>query len=210
MPRLTAALLLLLASAPALAGEILCCQEPGSGRRVCGDTLPQQCRGQSYRVLDGNGNLLREVGPPLTPEQKAQKALEAQQRKELEAAEREQRRKDQALLDTYATPQDIDLAQKKAEADLNNAITGATAQIDIANGKLKKLDGEAEFYKKKTMPAELAKQIEAIRHEISVQQDLVDAKKRDFDTVRKKYDGDRKRYFELTGGRAAGGQPRPR
>lgn len=192
------------------AGEIICCQDPTSGRRTCGDSLPAQCRGQSYRVLDSNGNLLREVGPPLTPEQKAQKELEAKQRKEQEAAEKEQRRKDQALLDTYASPKDIDLAQQKAETDLNNAIAGATAQIDVARAKLKKLEGEAEFYKKKTLPGELAKQIDAVKHEITVQQDLLDVKKRDFETVRNKYDGDRKRYNELTGGRVATGQPRPR
>lgn len=210
MRKPAAALLLLAAiAADAGAGEILCCQDPASGRRACGDTLPAQCRGQSYRVLDSNGNLLREVGPPLTPEQKAQKVLEAKQRKEQEEADREQRRKDQALLDTYASPKDIDLAQQKAETDLNNAIAGATAQIDVARAKLKKLDGEAEFYKKKTLPAELAKQIDTVKHEIAVQQDLLDIKKRDFDTVRTKYDSERKRYYELTG-RASGGQPRPR
>lgn len=209
MRKPAAALLLLAAiAADAGAGEILCCQDPASGRRACGDTLPAQCRGQSYRVLDSNGNLLREVGPPLTPEQKAQKVLEAKQRKEQEEADREQRRKDQALLDTYASPKDIDLAQQKAETDLNNAIAGATAQIDVARAKLKKLDGEAEFYKKKTLPAELAKQIDTVKHEIAVQQDLLDIKKRDFDTVRTKYDGERKRYYELTG-RAPGSQPRP-
>lgn len=189
------------------AGEFYCCPEPGTGRRICGDTLPPQCRGQSYRVLDSLGNLVKEVGPPLTPEQKAELTLEKARQKRLEEAAREQRRRDQALLDTYATPEDIDLAQKKAEADINVAILATIARIDAAYAKRKKLDVEAEFYKKTPMPAELAKQIEAINHEIGLQQNLMTLKQRDFDTVRTKYDADRKRYFELTGKTSKESQP---
>ena len=97
------------AATPA-SGRFYCCD----GGRICGDALPEQCRGKAYRILDSSGNLLKEVGPPLTAEQKAQVAAEALRKKEQEEQAKEQRRKDQALLDTYATPQDIDLAQGKA------------------------------------------------------------------------------------------------
>ncbi len=204
-------LLGLLAALPASAGEFYCCPDPATGRRICEDTVPPQCRGRGYKVLDSAGNLLRDVPPPLTPEQKAQQAQEAKLRKQQEEAAREQRRKDQALLDTYATPADIDQAQQKAENDLNTAISSAKAQMDTIRRQLQKLEKEAEFYKKKTMPTELAKDLEAQRHEMSLLQELVNLKQKDFDTVRTKYDADRKRYFELTG-RSSGtsSQPRPR
>ena len=192
------------------AGEFYCCQDNASGRRICGDTLPPVCRSQSYRVLDSAGNLTREVGPPLTAEQKEEKKLEEIRRKRLEEAAREQRRKDQALLDTYSTLEDIDLAQKKAEADVNAAILSVVSRIDIAHVKRKKLDEEAEFYKKKTLPADLAKQLEAVNHEISTQQELLNVKKHDFETIRSKYDADRKRYLELTGKGTNGNAQRPR
>lgn len=192
------------------ASEFYCCLDNASGRRICGDTLPPVCRNQSYRVLDSAGNLTREVGPPLTAEQKEEKKLEEIRRKRLEEAAREQRRKDQALLDTYSTLEDIDLAQKKAEADVNAAILSVVSRIDIAHVKRKKLDEEAEFYKKKSLPADLAKQIEAVNHEISTQQELLNVKKHDFDTIRTKYDADRKRYIELTGKGTNGNGQRPR
>ena len=97
--------LLSLAASAGAAGEFYCCQDPNSGRRVCGDTLPEQCRGRAYKVIDSSGNVVKEIGQPLTPEQKAEVALETQRKKQLEEANREQRRKDQALLDTYATPE---------------------------------------------------------------------------------------------------------
>jgi hypothetical protein len=182
------------AATPA-AGRFYCCD----GGRVCGDALPEQCRGKAYRILDSSGNLLKEVGPPLTAEQKAQAAAEALRKKELEEQAKEQRHKDQALLDTYATPQDIDLAQNKAEADVNLAIKGAEERIAAARKQRKKFEDEAEFYKKKSLPPEVAKGLRDADHEIKTQQELLDVKKGDAATIKAKYDADRKRYYQLTG-----------
>lgn len=190
-------LLISLGSAQA-AGEFYCCSDPSTSRRVCGDVLPDQCRGRAYRVLDSGGNVVKEVGAALTPEQKAELIVENRRRKQLEDASREQRRRDQALLDTYAMPEDIDLAQRKAEADVNIAILATISRIDEARTKRKKFEDEAEFYKKKTLPPELDRDLRALDHEIRLQQELLEIKKRDFDSIKAKYNADRKRYFELT------------
>ncbi len=206
MPKPLPLLLLLLCLSPAAtaAGEFYCCQDINSGRRICGDSLPEQCRGRAYRILDSGGNVIREVGPPLTPEQKAEQIQENRRRKQLEEAARELRRKDQALLDTYATPKDIDIAQGKAERDVNMAIRNAEASIEASLTKRRKVEAEAEFYQKKKMPAPLEKELRTIDHEIKVQQELVDVKKRELEVIRSKYEADRKRFFELTGRTPAG------
>jgi hypothetical protein len=184
------------------AGEIYCCPDPASGRRVCADTLPEQCRGRAYRVLDSTGNVIKEVGPPLTPEQKTEQAAETKRQKKLEEAAREQRRKDQALLDTYANRQDIDLAQQKAETDIKLAMQDAHASIIEIDRKRKKFDAEAEFYKKKELPAELAKEIRALDHETKLLYELIEVKKQEFTIVRAKYEADRQRFDAITGGGA--------
>jgi hypothetical protein len=199
MPKLLLLPLLLISLGSAqAAGEFFCCHDPSTGRRVCGDVLPDQCRGRAYRVLDSGGNIVKEVGAALTPEQKAEQVAENRRRKQLEDASREQRRRDQALLDTYAMPEDIDLAQKKAEADVNFAILATISRIDQARSKRKKFEDEAEFYKKKALPPDLERDLRALEHEIKLQQELLDIKKRDFEAIKAKYDADRKRYFELT------------
>lgn len=198
LPKHSAGLLLLLAAFSAQGagpGKIYCCE----GGRICADSLPEQCRGKAYRILDSGGNVLKEVGPPLTPEQKAQAAAEAQRKKELEEQAKEQRRKDQALLDTYATPQDIDMAQQKAEADVNLSIKAAEDRIAAARKTRKKFEDEAEFYKKKTLPANVAKGLRDADHEIKTEQELLDVKQGDAASIKTKYDADRKRYAELTG-----------
>ncbi len=191
--------ILALAASPLFAaGEFYCCPDAASGRSICGDTLPEQCRGRAYRVIGNSGNVIKEVGPPLSAEQKAEQAAEARRKKQIDDAAREQRYKDQALLDTYAMPQDIDLAQSKAERDVNLAIQDTQARIDEARSKRKKFEAEAEFYKKKSMPADLTKELRTLEHEIKIQQELLEVKKREFDTIKAKYDADRKRYYEVT------------
>ena len=60
-------LVLLAVGSAQAASEFYCCQDPANGRRVCGDTLPEQCRGRAYRILDSGGNIVKEVGAPLSP-----------------------------------------------------------------------------------------------------------------------------------------------
>jgi hypothetical protein len=179
-------------------GEFYCCTDPGNGRRVCSDTLPSQCRGRAYQVFDSGGNLTKDVGPPLTAEQKAELALEARRQKQLDDIAREQRLRDQALLETYAMPEDIDLAQSKAEADVMLAIQDTQARIGEAKAKRQRALSEAEFYKKKTMPSELTKELRTVENEIKIQQELLSVKQKEFDAIKAKYDADRKRYYEVT------------
>ncbi|MBS1160485.1 MAG: hypothetical protein H6R15_2904 [Proteobacteria bacterium] len=206
--RLLFPLLLLIASSAQAASEFYCCQDAG-GRRVCADTLPEQCRGRPYRILDSAGNVTKEVGPPLTAEEKAAQAAANLRKKQQEEAAREQQRKDQALLETYATMQDIDMSQRKAENDVNLAIAATQAKIDSVTAKRKKLLDEAEFYRKKKLPAELDKNLRAVEHELKVEQELLDFKKHDFETIRAKYDADRRRYRELTGNHRPAPPPAP-
>ncbi len=192
-------LLALLATVLPARAEFYCCQDPANSRRVCGDTLPEVCRGGVFKVFDKAGNLMREVGPPMSAEQKAAKAAEAQQKKEQEELAREQRRKDQALLHTYSSLKDIDLAQEKAENDVRLSIGNAETQIQSIRTRRKKLENEAEFHKNKPLPADIARGLQAADYEIKLQEEQRDLKKNDFVSIKAKYDADRKRYREVTG-----------
>lgn len=193
-----AALSLLLVTLTAQgAGMFFCCPDPSSGRRTCGDTLPEVCRGKAYKIISGDGTVLKEVGPPLTAEQKAEAAAVAKHKQEQEEIAREQRRKDQALLDTYSSIKDIDVAQQQAEADLQQAIASANAQIDVIRQQRKKYEREAEFYKKKAVPADVAKELREADYSIKLLEETREVKRRDFQTIKAKYDSDRRRYLEI-------------
>lgn len=190
----------LLALSGAQAANLHCCSDPTTGRRVCADMLPDQCKGRAYKVLDSAGNVIKEVAAPLTEEQKAALELEAKRKKEQEAARREQQRKDAALLETYPTLQDIELSRTRAENEMMAAIKQAEDRIEVAKKRRKKFENEADFYKKKELPPEVARGLKDADDEIRAQQTLVASKRKDLESIRDKFDEDKRRYLEITSG----------
>ena len=67
----------------------------------------------------------------------------------------------------------------------------------------KELDAEKEFYLKKPVPPKLAQDIKNNETEIKNQRELLEAKKKQVASVNTKYDDEKRRYGELTGGAPA-------
>ncbi len=188
---------LLLASLPVSAASTIICCNDERGKQVCGDILPTACIGRAYREINHTGMVVRNVEAPLTPEQKAQRAAEEKRKQEAEDAAREQRRMDAALMQTYSSEADIDLMQQRAEDDVHKAVRAAQAKIDEARKARKKFENEAEFYKKKTLPAEVDKGLKDADYEIRAQEELIASKAREMELIKAKYDEDRRRFRDL-------------
>lgn len=194
---LVAAVTLVAPPALAAGGNTFCCNDD-SGRQVCSDILPQQCYGRAYREINDRGITIRRIEAPLTAEQRAQRELELRKKKEEERLVQEQRRKDLALLQTYGTVQDIDIFRARTIKDFERSIADTKTRQDELTAKQKTLLDEAEFYKKKPMPADLRNAIKNNEAEIQTLQNLIDLRNRDIDAAKAKYDEDKRRYLELT------------
>ncbi|MFA6313131.1 MAG: hypothetical protein WCV99_09575 [Sterolibacterium sp.] len=181
------------------AAKSYCCSDE-RGRQVCGDSLPKECYGRAYREVSERGTTLRQVEAPLTAEQQAKRDAEVADKKKAERAAVEEKRKNQALLNTYASEKDVDLARERALADVENRTKEVQLKLNDAIKRKQKLDGELEFYKKKPMPLELTEQIKASEGEIKAQQNAIEAKKKEIEQVRVRFDGEKKRYLELIRG----------
>ena len=195
-------LLLLLAGLPlsGRAAKSFCCDD-ANGHQACGDILPPECYGRAYREIGESGTVLQRVEAPLSAEQKAVRQAEAKKKKAEERAATEQRRKNQALLNTYGSVQDIDFMRGRALADLDRARKRAIERLDEALQRKRQLDNEAEFYKKKRMPYELQTQIKSNDIELQAQQAAIDAKQQEMAAARARFDEEKKRYIELTRGK---------
>jgi hypothetical protein len=178
------------------AANIYCCNDD-RGKQVCGDILPPACVGRAYREISAGGMTMRQVEAPMTAEQRAAHAAEERRKKEEAEAAREQHRLDQALLQTYGTEADIDLMRQRAEADVVASIKAAMTKIETATLRRKKFEDEAEFYKKRTLPPEVQKGLKDADFEIEAQESLIAAKQKEMDTIKAKYDEDKRRYLEL-------------
>jgi hypothetical protein len=193
---------LFIAGSAAAAGQLYCCVDD-HGKQVCGDLLPQVCYGRAYRELGSSGRTVRNVEAPLTVEQRAQRAADEVRRKEQEAALKEQKRKDQALLDTYGSEKDLETLRRRAELDVNLSIKAAEDKVAEAYKHRKKFENEAEFYKKKQLPPAVDKGLRDADAEIAAQVSIITSKKKDLETIRIKFDEDQRRFRELSGRAAA-------
>ena len=185
------------AGSAAAAGQFFCCTDE-HGKQVCGDILPQACYGRAYRELGSSGRTVRNIEAPLTAEQRAQRAAEDERRKEQAAALKEQKLKDQALLDTYGTEKDLETLRRRAELDVTSSIKAAEEKIAEAQKQRKKFSDEAEFYKKKQLPASVDKGLRDADAEIEALMSVIASKKKDMEAIRIKFDEDRRRFRELT------------
>ena len=184
-------------SVPTLAAGTLYCCIDATGKQICGDLLPQACYGRAYRELGDSGRTLRTIEAPLTPEERVQRQAADEKRKIEDAIAREKQRKDQALLNTYGSERDIEAMRQRAQADVQKEIKSAEAQIAEIRERRKKFENEAEFYKKKTLPAEVQKGLKDADFEIKAQESIIESKKKELDIIREKYDDDKRRYLDL-------------
>ncbi len=178
------------------AGSFFCCTDT-NGKQICGDILPRECIGKAYRELGRGGQTLRKVEAPLTPEQRAQRAAEEEKHRLEEEKRKEQQRKDQALLNTYGNEREIEAMRKRAENDVYQSMKNAATKISEMRLTHKKLENEAEFYKKKTVPGDIQRGLRDTEFEIKAQESIIAAKKKELEVIRAKYDDDLRRFREL-------------
>ena len=181
----------------AAAGKLYCCND-ANGKQICGDLMPQECYGRAYRELGDTGRTVRNVEAPLTAEQREERAAEDERRKVEEAAMKEQRRKEQALLNTYGSVRDIEAMRERALGDLLKSIADAEARIAEIKVQRVKFQNEAEFYKKKQLPPEIQKGLSDADSEIKAQQAIIEAKHKEIEIIRAKYDEEKRRYLDLS------------
>jgi len=186
-------------------GTVFCCTD--NGHQVCGDVLPLQCYGKGYREVSPQGTVRRLVEAPLTPEQLARREAEERARRAEIASRRAELRRNQSLLETYSSVTDIETRRDRAIEAVATELKQAEARRALMLKKREGLNREAEFYQKRQMPPALAAALRESDSELNAQGLLVEAKRRDIEAIRSRYEQDRTRYIMLTDPRPAAGAP---
>lgn len=198
----------ILLAPPAQARTIYCCRD-ARGMEACSDILPAACQGRAYREVNERGITVKRFDPPLNAEQRAQKEAEAKRVREEELQRKEQERRNRALLATYASEKDIDSRRDHDVAQLEKAIKASEVKYDEAVRKKRKLADEAEFYKKKGMPPELKSAVRDNEADMNAQLAAIEARKKEIEAVKARYEEDRSRYRALTVDRKPAAAARP-
>lgn len=169
------------------------------GKKYYGQTVPPQCAGQPLEQLNKQGSVVRRIEGQLTDEQRAAKDAEAKKKRDESEAAKEESRRNRALLATYTSERDIEDARGRALKDNQLAVKDVEARIGKINQRQAALQKDMEFYQGKNKPpAKLLEDIKNAEIDLAAQQNLLNAKKKEVDTINAKYDDDKKRYLELT------------
>jgi len=152
------------------------------GKKYYGQSVPPQCAGLPVEQLNGQGVVVRKIDAQATADERAKKEAEDADRKKREAASKEEGRHDRALLATYTSEKDVEDARARALAGNQQQVAESEAKI-------------AALRKRRAVPNEDARSIDI---DLKAQEGLLEAKKKEAVAINARYDGDRKRYVELT------------
>ena len=168
------------------------------GKKYYGQVIPRACIGQPYEQLNMQGMVIKRFDPTVDDEDPAIKAAKEEKQREKEAAAREEARRSRALLATYTSEKDIEAARARALAEPERQIADIESNIAQREKRL------VELGKRKVAPnasAALESEVATARSGLAAQQELLAVKKQIVESIKARYDEDRKRYQQLTRGR---------
>ena len=197
-PRLIAIAAVLAALPLACAAETYRCIAK-DGKRYYGSIIPAECQGRPVELLNAQGLVVKRIDPEgAEKERLAKEASDARKRQE-ESAARESARRNQALLATYTSEKDIDDARARALAENIKATQQVASRIEELRKQQAGYQKDADQYKGKgEPPAGLQHDLKTAEADIRAQEQLLEVKKREADTINARYDDDKKRYSALS------------
>ena len=176
-------------------GSIFTCTV--NGKTFSGDRPPQECANTDMRELNRDGSVRRVLARPPTQDELRARALEAKKRLEEEDKQLAQRRRDKSLLEAYASEEEIEAARAKSLESATQSMVRAKARIDNLNGERKKLDDEAEFYKKRVLPDQIKRSFVSNQQEVSQAEKILNEASIETKRINERFDAEKKRFREL-------------
>lgn len=151
------------------------------GKKYYGQSVPPQCVGVVVEQMNAQGNVIKRIDPHAEAEARAKRASEEAERKKQAVIAKEQGRRDQALLATYASEKDVeDMRRRSLENDQRIA-----------------QDLETQIAALKQRRAAAGADTKGLDQELQAQEELLATKRKAMAAVNAKYDDDKKRYIEL-------------
>jgi hypothetical protein len=196
--------------APAAGATYKCVDEKGVTH--IGDTPPDPCAHVVMYEMSSSGLVLRKIDPTPTPEQLKLRLEENAREREAAKVAAEQKRKDDALLNTFAAEREFDVARDRNIEPLTGRIRSAQERLKAVDKRIGELEDEMEFYKagksskaarSREAPPVLVEVLSRARAEKATLEKANINYGREIEELKGKFDADKKRWVVLKGGAAA-------
>jgi len=198
--------LLLALYVPAASAVFKCTDEKGV--TLFGDTPPPGCGNVPIYEIAPSGHVIRRIDPTPTAEQVKERAAEEARAKKAALAAAEQKRKDLALLNSYSSAEEFDVARERNVEPVNGRIASAQdrmreldkreEEINLQIASMKeaaksKKGGDEDF----EPPGWLSANLERVHKERANLTTGIARYRKEIAELRAKYDNDKQRWITL-------------
>ena len=194
---------ILLGVAATASAEVYVCTD-ANGRTITSDRPPRECGDLPVKELRPDGSVRRVILPPPTAAQRAAQAEQAKKEQQERERRRSQARRDIALMETYASEEEIETARQTALNSRAALIERAKRRLDNHARDRKRLDSEKEFYVNRKVPAKLERAFEVNEELIQTEHRVIADMQAEIERINERFDAELKRFRELS---VAGVQP---
>jgi hypothetical protein len=167
------------------------------------DKVPPEQVDKAHIELNKQGVPVKKVDPTPTPEQRKAKEQEEARLRELARQQEDVARKNRALLQSYTSEAEIELARKRALSTLDAVVQSAQAYSEQLVKRRNEVARKKADYGDKPIPAALEREATTVEVELARQAELIAQKKHEAVEVQARYDATLARWRELTTNREA-------
>ena len=174
-----------------------------------GDTPPPGCNNVVMYEVTPGGKVLRKIDPTPTEEELRKRQEEYERAKAAIRNQAEQKRKDEALMNTFSSEKEFDVTRDRQIEPLKSRINMAQERMKAIDKRSKELEEELEFYKAgksktktKEAPPQLTGDLIRLKTErTSLEKSIVNSEQ-EIEALKVKFDTDKRRWTAIKGGKS--------
>ena len=167
------------------------------GRVQYTDRLPQDAVNRGNVQLSKQGLAKNVTEPVLTAEQRRAIEERIAREREAEKVERDKKLQENALLSSYSSEMDIDVARRRNLAIVGASILSAEARIKALQRRTAAIEREKLFYEKKPFPEKLKRELASVQSEVPKQYAIISQRNEDALEINRRYEAQRQKFVEL-------------
>jgi len=161
------------------------------------DKIPPEAVNKGSTMLDKQARPVKRIDPALTAEQRRAREAEEEQKRIAARAQEEIARRDRALVSSYATEAEIELAKSRALATIDGQLESSRAYAAQLDRRKVELDKRRQALGDKSVPPALERELEGNHSELAKTTALIEQKQKERAATVARYDADKARWREL-------------
>ena len=163
------------------------------------DRLPAEAVNRGNVEMSKQGVAKKVTEPTLTAEQRSAMEERILHQREADKAVLDRQHQENALLSSYTSESDIEVARRRNLAIVGAGILSAEARIKALQRRAAALEREKLFYEKKPFPEKLKRELASVQTEIPKQYAVISQKNEDALAVNERYDAQHRKFVEIKG-----------